>query len=102
MSNLIKLTLYPQEDCYYCHEMKKKLVEWGYDFREVNVSYDLFAKEFLKNEGHRTVPQVYWHNTHLNKVPTLELQKRDIEAELDYENYIGGVENWSVSRNESV
>ena len=47
MFNSIKLTLYTQEDCYYCYEMKKKLVEWGYDFREVNLSYDLFAKDFF-------------------------------------------------------
>ena len=29
---------------------------------------------------------------------TSELEKEHIEAELDYENYIGGVENWSVRR----
>ena len=102
MFNSIKLTLYTQDDCHYCKILKKKLSDWDFDYREINVSYDLFAKEFLKNEGHRTVPQVYWNNIHLNKVPTLELQKRDIEGELDYENYIGAVENWSVSRNESV
>ena len=48
MFNSIKLTLYTQEDCYYCYELKKKLVEWGYDFREINISHDLFAKDFLK------------------------------------------------------
>ena len=46
MYNSIKLTLYTQEDCYFCYEMKKKLVQWGYDFREINLSYDLFAKDF--------------------------------------------------------
>ena len=98
MFNSIKLTLYTQEDCYYCYEMKKKLVEWGYDFREVNLSHDLFAKDFLKENGHRTVPQLYWNKTHLNKVPTSEFTKKHIEAELDYENYLGGVENWQVKR----
>lgn len=98
MSSSIKLTLYTQDDCDYCNILKRKLLEWNYSYREVNVSYDLFAKDFLKNEGHRTVPQLYWNNLHLNKMPTLELQKRDIEAELNYEDYIGGVENWQTLR----
>lgn len=98
MSSSIKLTLYTQDDCQYCNILKRKLLEWNYSYREVNVSYDLFAKDFLKNEGHRTVPQLYWNNLHLNKMPTLELQKRDIEAELNYEDYIGGVENWGIQK----
>tara|TARA_B100001063_G_scaffold232480_1_gene247652 strand:- start:501 stop:743 length:243 start_codon:yes stop_codon:yes gene_type:complete len=75
--------------------MKKKLAEWDYRYREVNVSYDLFAKDFMKQRGHRTVPQLYWNNTHLNKLPTSELTKENIEAEIDYDNYVGGVESWA-------
>jgi len=95
MSNSINLTLYTQDDCEYCHIMKKKLAEWDYKYREINVSYDLFAKEFMKEKGHRTVPQLYWNNTHLNKVPTTELSKDHVESEIDYDNYIGGVECWA-------
>jgi glutaredoxin len=98
MSSSIKLTLYTQDDCHYCKVLKKKLSDWNYDYREVNVSYDLFAKDFLKSEGHRTVPQLYWNDTHLNKLPTLDLAKRHIENEIDYENYVGGVENWQILR----
>ena len=98
MSSSIKLTLYTQDDCQYCNVLKRKLLEWNYSYREVNVSYDLFAKDFLKNEGHRTVPQLYWNNLHLNKLPTLDLTKRHIENEIDYENYVGGVENWQILR----
>jgi glutaredoxin len=95
MSNSINLTLYTQDNCEYCHIMKKKLAAWDYRYREVNVSYDLFAKEFMKEKGHRTVPQLYWNNTHLNKVPTSELTKEHVESEIDYDNYIGGVESWA-------
>ena len=42
MFNSIKLTLYTQEDCYYCYEMKKKLIQWGYDFREINYFVHLY------------------------------------------------------------
>jgi len=95
MSNSINLTLYTQDNCEYCHIMKKKLADWDYRYREVNVSYDLFAKDFMKQRGHRTVPQLYWNNTHLNKVPTSELTKEHVEAEIDYDNYVGGVESWA-------
>ncbi len=95
MSNSIKLTLYTQDDCGYCHILKKKLADWNYSYREINVSYDLFAKDFMKQKGHRTVPQLYWNNTHLNKFPTTELTKNHIEKEIDYENYVGGVESWA-------
>jgi len=95
MSNSINLTLYTQDNCEYCHIMKKKLAEWDYRYREVNVSYDLFAKDFMRERGHRTVPPLYFYNTHLNKLPTSELTKEHIEAEIDYDNYVGGVESWA-------
>ena len=56
----------------------------------------MFAKDFMKANGHRTVPQLYWNNTHLNKLPTTELTKQHIIDELDYENYMGGVEDWGT------
>ena len=98
MFNSINLTLYTQDDCFYCFEMKRKLSEWGFNFREINISYDLFAKDFLREKRHRTVPQVYHENIHLNKFQTMELTREHIMAELDYENYIGGVENWGTTR----
>tara|TARA_B100000524_G_scaffold343009_1_gene238652 strand:- start:598 stop:900 length:303 start_codon:yes stop_codon:yes gene_type:complete len=96
MFSSINLTLYTQDDCGYCHLLKKKLAEWDFRYREINVSYDLFAKDFMKAKGHRTVPQLYWNNTHLNKLPTTELTKQHIIDELDYENYMGGVEDWGT------
>lgn len=95
MYNSLNLTLYTQDDCNYCHVLKKKLAEWNFKWREINVSHDLFAKQFLKEHGHRTVPQLYLDNTHLNKFPTLELTKEHIEQEIDYDNYVGGVESWA-------
>ena len=48
----------------------------------------------MREQGHRTVPQLYWNNTHLNKLPTTDLTKEHIVNELEYDNYIGGVEDW--------
>lgn len=95
MYNSLNLTLYTLDDCNYCHLLKKKLAEWDFKWREINVSHDMFAKQFLKEHGHRTVPQLYLDNTHLNKFPTLELTKEHIEQEIDYDNYVGGVESWA-------
>ena len=102
MYNSISLTLYTQDDCVYCHDLKKKLAEWDFKWHEINISHDLFAKDFLKERNHRTVPQLYHGRTHLNKIPTNELTKQYLIDELDYENYIGGVEDWSCSNPNAI
>lgn len=94
MSKSIKLTLYTQYDCPYCVMMKNKLKDWGYDFDTINISEDLQAKAFLRLRGHRTVPQLYWNNTHLNRVDTAEFTQELLEKELDYESYVGGPESF--------
>ena len=91
MSNSIKL--YTQNDCPYCVTMKKKLDEWGYEYQEINVSNDLDAKGFLKEQGHRTVPQLYNGNINLNKdIDTNEFTKRHLELMLL--EFDGGVETF--------
>ena len=95
MSNSIKgLILYTQNDCPYCDIMKTKLKEWGYNWDEVNISYQIEQKQFLKEHGHRTVPVLYWNKTHLNKVNTQEFTHKIMKDEMDLENYVGGVENF--------
>ncbi len=81
MSNTIRL--YTQDNCPYCVLMKKKLDEWGYGYREINVSYDTNARKFLKDNNHRTVPQLYSGNMHLNEgVDTAAYRKRHLEIAL--------------------
>lgn len=89
MSNSIRL--YTQNDCPYCVIMKKKLDEWGYSYRTINVSEDLEAKAFLKEQGHRTVPQLYEGHVNLNKgIDTQDFTKRHLELMLIDND--GGVE----------
>ena len=94
MYNSLKLTLYTQEDCGYCKLLKKKLSEWNFDYREINISHDLFAKDFLKEKGHRTVPQLYYRDVHLNKVDTVDFTKQIMfkEMMLAYDENDSGVE----------
>lgn len=89
MSNFLKL--YTQNDCPFCVMMKNKLDEWGFDYITVNVSYNQEAKMFLKDRGHRTVPQLYDGNVNLNKgIDTKDLTKRHLEMMMLEQD--GGVE----------
>ena len=80
MSNSIKL--YTQNDCPYCVLMKKKLDSWGLSYETVNISYDTDAKMFLKENGHRTVPQLYFKGIHLNKVDTKDFTRNIMFKEM--------------------
>tara|TARA_Y100001972_G_C7658375_1_gene331762 strand:+ start:326 stop:622 length:297 start_codon:yes stop_codon:yes gene_type:complete len=91
----VKLTLYTQKDCVFCEIMKAKLTDWGYDFKVINISEDISKRAWLRLQNHRTVPQLYWNEKHLNKVETSQFTQEILEAELNYDDYIGGVENWS-------
>ena len=76
--------------------MKQKLLEWGFEYREVNLSYDLKARSFMKEMKLRTVPQLFRDRTHLNKnVDTIDFTKERLLEELDFDNYQGGVESWA-------
>jgi glutaredoxin len=47
--------------------MKSKLDEWGYKYITKNIKADDAARAFLVlDEGHKTVPQLYYGNTHIN------------------------------------
>ena len=55
------LTVYSKENCPYCVQAKNLLTKRNIAFEEVRVDLDPKAKEFIIQEGHRTVPQIY-HN----------------------------------------
>ena len=95
--NIHRLTIFTQNDCPYCVIMKKKILSWGYDFDEVNVSYDMESKMFMKEEGHKTVPQLYLNDQHLNHWDTDKFTKSMLEKEISFilmEMGDGGVENF--------
>jgi len=53
------LTVYSKTVCPYCVNAKNFLRVRGIDFLEVNIEEDEVAREFLREAGHRTVPQIY-------------------------------------------
>ena len=78
------LTVYSKTVCPYCVNAKNFLKARGIDFQEVNIEEDEAARDFLRNAGHRTVPQIYrdgevfveggWMG--LSKLSTEELNSR--------------------------
>ena len=61
------LVLYTQDRCGYCLLLKNKLKDWGHSYTEKNITYNAEAKEFIRNEGHKTVPQLYYNDTDMLK-----------------------------------
>jgi glutaredoxin 3 len=53
------LTLYSKNNCGYCLQAKALLKNNDIPFEEVNIDTDDVSREFVINEGHRTMPQIY-------------------------------------------
>lgn len=78
------LRLYTQNNCRYCTVMMNKLAEWGLAFDVINISNNAHAKQFLKEQGHRTVPQLYLDNFNVNEgIETEEFTERMFYDRLD-------------------
>lgn len=53
------LTVYSKNNCPFCDQAKGLLKLKGIQFEEIKVDEVPTAREFIVNEGHRTVPQIY-------------------------------------------
>lgn len=56
------ITLYTKNNCPYCSLAKALLERNNIAFREINIEEIHTAREFLIENGHKTVPQVYYNN----------------------------------------
>ena len=55
------IKVYSKPLCGYCDMAKQWLTKHGFEFEEVRLDTNPEAREFLINEGHKMVPQIY-HN----------------------------------------
>lgn len=53
------LTMYSKNNCPYCVRLKNQLTSWNVGFNEVNIEQDKDSKNFVVEQGHRTVPILY-------------------------------------------
>ena len=54
-----KIVVYSKNMCGYCVKAKSVLKNKGLEFEEINIEEKPEAREFVINEGHRTMPQIY-------------------------------------------
>lgn len=66
----MSIVLYTQPNCPFCDIMKNLLDQTGFTYYTINIQEHYDAKMFLKEEGHRTVPQLYVNDIHVNKRDT--------------------------------
>lgn len=53
------LTVYSKNNCPYCVQAKNYLKSKNINFQEINIENDEESRDFIKSQGHRTVPQIY-------------------------------------------
>lgn len=53
------LTVYTKNNCGYCMQAKALLKNRNIEFEEINIEENPEAREFLINEGLRTMPQIF-------------------------------------------
>jgi len=54
------LTVYSKKHCPFCDQAKALLTRKDIQFEEVKIDEDPTAREFIMEQGHRTVPQIYF------------------------------------------
>lgn len=53
------ITVYSKNQCPFCDRAKQLLTSRGVEYSEVNVSENPEAREYLLEQGLRSVPQIY-------------------------------------------
>ncbi len=77
------LHLYTQDKCGWCTKLEKTLVDWGFKYEIFNISHDISAKEFMKNQGHNTVPQLYYSGKDVMNGPSENLTKDALQDNME-------------------
>jgi len=53
------LTVYSKKHCPFCDRAKALLTNKNIAFEEIKIDENENAREFIMEQGHRTVPQIY-------------------------------------------
>lgn len=53
------ITIYSKNNCPFCDRAKALLESKGVEFKTVNIEEETNAREFLMDQGLRSVPQVF-------------------------------------------
>lgn len=82
------ITIYSKANCVKCDMAKNLLNQKGIGFTEVRVDLDSHARQFLIEQGHRSVPQIYQNNQLLENgyAGLCSLNDSDFQRIKDIEN----------------
>ena len=58
----MNIKVYTKNMCGYCTMAKNYLTNKGIEFEAINIEETPEARDFVINEGHRTMPQIYIDN----------------------------------------
>lgn len=89
------LRLYTKDKCFYCRQLKKKLDEWGVQYTTSPIDKDRSAASFMEQRGHKTVPQLYYNNTDVQRGASTELTKSVLNDRIErciWPNLDSGIE----------
>lgn len=59
------LTVYTKNNCPFCDRAKSLIESKGVEYRSINIEHDTEAREFLLEQGLRSVPQIFDGTHHL-------------------------------------
>jgi glutaredoxin 3 len=59
------ITIYTKDNCQFCDMAKALLESRGVQYNTINVSEKSEARDFLIENGHRSVPQIFRGTTHI-------------------------------------
>lgn len=74
------ITLYTKPQCPYCDRAKEWLDKNNLPYKTVNVLEDEISLNMLKEEGHRSVPQIYLYGELFVEGGYTGLAKQDPEV----------------------
>lgn len=83
---MTQLIVYSKDFCPYCVRAKKYLDSLEIPYVEKNVGLDPKLREWLKSQGHKTVPQIYYGNKLLVEggcEGLMKLTKQEILARIE-------------------
>jgi len=72
----IMLTVYSKNNCPNCVKLKNQLASWNVEYEEVNIEQDMHARNFVIEQGHRSVPVLY---NNLENINTNDLTKEKLQ-----------------------
>jgi glutaredoxin 3 len=66
------MIVYSKTVCPFCVQAKSLLKSKGIEFTEINIEEDMIGREFLLEEGLRSVPQIYDGETYIGGFDKLQ------------------------------